>query len=62
MQSVKIMEVRGNVNDRMKRKGKKSRTTTVKRKKILTIYSLKKWLEGNSPKYGNSSYLWVEAV
>lgn len=51
MQSVKIMEVRGNVHDRMKRKGKKSRTTTVKRKKILTIYSLKKRLEGNRPKY-----------
>ena len=45
-----VEKVRGNVNNKMKRKGKKSRTTIVKRKK-LPISSLKKILEGNRPKY-----------
>ena len=44
-----VEKVRGNVNNK-KRKGKKSRTTIVKRKK-LPISSLKKRLEGNRPKY-----------
>ena len=54
-----VEKVRGNVNDKMKRKAKKSRTTIVKRKKF-PIYSLKKRLEGNQNM--NSSYLWVAAV
>ena len=54
-----VEKVRGNVNDKMKRKAKKSRTTIGKRKKF-PIYSLKKQLEGNQNM--NSSYLWVAAV
>ena len=50
MQSVKIMEVRGNVNDRMKRKGKKSRTTTVKRKKNINYLLTEKTAERKQTK------------
>ena len=37
-----VEKVRGNVNDKMKRKAKKSRTTIVKRKKILAFLRWKK--------------------